>query len=1143
MPDSAGTTDQCDDTGPLSYQQRQIWLADQNAPEIGLYNEACALHLRGPLRLDRLRLALARLVEDNDALRTTFPVRGGELVQAVGSVAVVPLAPVIDITGAPSDSAALDAALSLARARVESPFDTGQGPLMRCFLFRLAEEEHLLVLNVHHLVCDGSSLRLLLRQLAARYVGQARPERRELACYLDFARGQGTVAGEQAADLAYVRDRLADAPSVVELPPDRYRRPVKRYRGRRDAFPVGPATVTSLAALARAADGSRLAVLAATFAGLVYRYTGRTDLVVGTSADPRPERFAETVGIFANLVPMRLRPTGDSTVRQLLDGGCDAAFDAIDFAAVPLEKLVEALRPVRDPSHPQLVQLVCAIWDRDYSRITFGDVDGALVEIPRGRSRFDLMVEHVFDADAWTMFVEYDTDLYEPATVADLVRHYTRVIDAAAADLDASLASLSMLSSAECGAARAGAMQVRDCDGNVLPAGAVGELFRVEPAGGAAEPTPTGQVARRQRDGSVEPLGLASRRVCLGGLGVQLERLEAVILASPGVRRTAVLPPAGPADAPAAFVVLDGSASPAALRARLADRLPGSSLPTITPVPEIPLAPDSTPDAAALRSIGAAGTGACADDGLEQTVLDAWSQLLPTAPVAVDDDFFELGGYSMLAAQLAQDLGDRLGVDVSVRDVFLNPTVRELAAALAEDHPGLLAWRPGTGRAPAGPGEPLTRSPVSVAQLQIYLNERLTLGAADDFNSAFAHRVTGPLDASALRLAFDQAVGQHPCLRACFTITDDMPELHFTATASVQLPIVEVEQLPADERLAEALRLARTGIRERFDIDRPPLLRAMLIRLSPEDHILAYALHHLVTDGVSMAVIHRDLAEAYAAAVEGRPPEFPAAGAHYADYVSWERTWLEGGRAARARAYWRDTLAGASPLDLPTRADGPRADLAVGTCRQVMSADTTRRLAEFSRGRHATPFMAATAALAVVLRRWSGQDDLVVGTLVDNRPPGGWHGTVGCFANLVPLRISCRPDQSFGDLVERVRDVLLGAYEHQYLPFSEIVRATGAARSFARMPIFQTTVQQVRPEVLTLRLAGCSSRPMPANAEVSRFELTLFVTDDPEGLVLDLEYALDLWDAAAVERRAAQLAAVLAAGAGAPSSHIGELPC
>ncbi|MFI7020081.1 condensation domain-containing protein [Streptomyces sp. NPDC050164] len=1137
--------------GPLSFQQRQIWLADQSARASGLYNESCALRLRGPLRLNLLEHVVGILVQRHEALRTTFPLEGGEPVQVIWAPRAIKLSETVVDLSQPPGEVRMDELLSLTQRHVEAPYDLEHGPLLRCSVFRLGVDDHLLLLGVHHIACDGSSLRLLIHELIGLYAELRETatvsDRPAPAGYLDFARTQHDAAGQGAwdAELGEVVDTLAGAPTALELVTDRPRPAVKLHQGRRDAFEVGRGTQEALTRLSSAAGNSRLAALTAAFAALVYRYTGRTDLVIGTGTDPRPARFADTVGAFANIVPLRLNPTGRTVVRELVDHACDAVFDALDHAEIPFEKVVEALKPARDPSHPQLVQLICTIWDRDYSRTTFADLHASLVEIPRSRARFDLLVEHVFDEDAWTMCVEYDTALFEPPIVEQVVRHYTRIIEAAAHNLDAPILSLPMLDPSEEGAAKAAPRSVFDLDGNVLPVGCVGELHELtRGTDGVAVPSGTGASARRTTDGDVETLGLLARRAKLGHLDVQLEYLETVLRGHPAVRDATIVLKEGVEKGPVAYVLPERAAQvdgARRLREYLAARLPRSWIPAVVMSADASPASPHSPSGAAL-SPGTAGTvQTTARTALESVLHDAWSLHLPAERIAPDDDFFALGGHSMLASQLAQEVGRQLGVAVGVRDVFTCPTIHELATELVRRHPHLATGPvPGSAAAP-GVGTPVERSPVSMAQLQIWINEQLTLGAADDFNSAFAHRIRGPLDVAALRDAFQLTVESQPSLRTWFQVKDGTPEQCFADGARVDLPLVLLDQLPVEDRLAEALRIVREASRERFDIGRSPLLRTLLVRLAEEDHILAYTMHHLVTDGVSMGVFHRAVNEGYAAAIQGRAPNLPKPGVHYADYVSRERDWLAG-QGPEAKAYWVENLAGLSELSLPTEARAGRTSPAVRSCTAVVPQAIGQRLARLARDRRATPFMTVTAGLAVVLQRWSGQRDLVVGTLVDNRPFSGLQDVMGCFANFVPLRMTYEPDLTFGELVSRVREVMLGAYEHQQLPFSEIVQAVRAPRSFTRMPLFQTTVQWVSPNQLALSLPGCAVRPVSVTAGVSRYELTLFVTGHPHGLTLDLEYAVDLWDAATIGSRIAQLVAVLDAGTEAPGVRLRDLP-
>ncbi|GAA4463359.1 condensation domain-containing protein [Phytohabitans houttuyneae] len=1095
--------------GPLSFQQRQIWLAEQGAAGTGLYNEVCALRMRGPLVIARLERALEAVVERNDALRTTFPLRDGEPVQAVSNPYRISLASdLIDLSHLPEPARHSELS-ALAKRRAEAPFDVADGPLTRFWLLRLGPDDHVLLLAMHHIVCDGPSLRLVLRHLAESYSEGPTTERALPARYLDFARAQRATEQADAwdAELAYWRENLAGAPTVAELPPDHPRPPRRGHAGRRDEHRVDDRTRGALATLTASAGGSRLAVLTSLFAALVYRYAGRTDVLVGTGTDPRPVRHSETVGLFANLVPLRLRTGGALTVRALLDGACDAVFDALDHAFVPFEKVVEVAAPSRDPSHPPLVQLVCTVWDRDYARVDFGDVEATVIEIPRTRARFDLMVEHVFDGDGWTMWAEYDTGLFEPATVDRMMRHYARLVREAAADPGATVASLRMLERSEVDAVRDASRLVLDRDGNVTPVGAVGELHERVPGG---VPVATGRAARRCAGGGVEDLGLLSRRIRLGQLDTQLEELEALAREHPAVREATVDLGGG---RPVLYVTPEDPARPASaagVRSFLESRLPRAQIPAIATAAPLDGARPVPPPLSTL----------------ERLIAGVWEKLLSRPGIAADDDFFAIGGRSMVAAHAAQQLSEQLGVAVGVRDIFVNPTVRDLAATLAAASPTVRSAREVPAAIPSA-----ERAPASMAQLQIWLNEQWTLGAADDFNSAFAHRVRGPLDVAALHTALRDTVARHPSLRTGFEVVDDLPEQRVAAEAEVELPLVALDHVPPPRRPAEALRLAREAAARRFDIATPPLLRALLIRIGADDHVLAYTLHHLVTDGVSMGVFHRELSARYAAAVAGRHPTAEPAGGLYAEYVSWEREWLDSAAAGAAREYWRRRLDGMAELRVPPTKGADRANLAVASCRRSVPAEVTRGLVELSRDCRATTFMTVTAAWSRVLGRWSGQRDVVLGTLVDNRPSEALRATIGCFANFVPLRIDAGDGGTFPELVRHVRDVLLGAYEHQHLPFSDIVRVSRARRSYTRMPVFQTTVQWVHPTQQALELAGCATEPWRVTADVSRYELTLFVTEGDRELVLDLEYATDLWDRDTVDARLDELVQLLTGAA------------
>jgi hypothetical protein len=1149
MPDAGPAGRPVLSTAPLTFQQEQLWLVEQaggGAP----YNEIWALRMAGHLDITALARSLDLLADRHESLRTTFEMVNAEPVQTVRPRTRPVLAPQTrDFSGLAPERR--DEALrQFMRRFAADPFDLAAGPLMRCCLGRLDTEDHVLLLCVHHIVCDGQSLRVLLSDLQAAYgefsLGRTPRLAPVPARYAEFARRQRALPGTGAwnAALAYWNTELAGAPTVLDLSPDEPRPPVKSYGGRRDSYGVEQVTGRSLARLAQRASGSRMAALLATFAALVYRYTGRRDMLVGTGTDGRPGRaFDGTVGFFANILPVRLRlADGSAPLQQVVDSACDSLFDALDHRAVPFEKLVELAKPDRDPGHTPLIQVICTIWEPGPVRMSFGDLDVALVDAPRDRARFDFMVEHVITPDGWNMQVEYDTALFRPAQVGAMMRHYQRIIDAAAADPGQQVAAVEMLDTAEYAVLSGGDHVVLDRDQNVVPSGASGELWH-RGQGQAGEPArvPTGEVARKATDGAVARLGQVQRRLRLGPYVAQLERVEAVLREHGQVQDVAVRAQPGGERRLTAYVVAgDGYASADRdLSAFAASRLPRYLVPaSILTVDSLADVGDGVPSAGPAGA-GPPASGAADDPALEQMLESTWREVLGIDRIDPDDDFFALGGHSMLASQVAARVTEATGTEVPLLAIFEHPTIRELAAELS-----------GRYRRGATPVRHVTQDPpdrgpsaaeLSMAQLGIWVNAQLTLGAEEDFNAALAHRLTGRLDASALEQAFQACVARQPSLRASFHALGDDPVQRFDDAPRVPLVIVDLSDLMPRERLAEAELRARQEARRPFEPDKPPLLRAVLFRLGPEDHILMYAMHHLVTDGISVAVFHRDLAELYAAITERRPPSLPPLRAHYADYIAEERRWLDSAEAERARDGWARQLSGYRELVLPTAAGRQRTSLAVGTHRRDLSREAAAAVADLARRCHATAFMVVSAGLAVVLRDWSGQDDLVVGTQVENRPRAEFNDVMGCFVNVVPLRVDCAHDPTFETMVRRLRDVLVGAYQQQRLPFADVVRAAGARRSYSRMPLLQVTTQWVQPEQLDLRLGGCAAEQVRVTLGISRYELTLFTTPQAGTLSLEFEHARDLWDQHTIDARLGQLVRVLEAGSMDPGIRLAGL--
>ncbi|WP_329430734.1 condensation domain-containing protein [Streptosporangium sp. NBC_01495] len=1179
-------------TAPLSYLQEQLWFVEQDDPGNGSYNELKVLVLDGALDAARLGRALDQVVTRHDVLRTTFVYQGAEPVQAVWD-----RGPVLREAAVGGEQALME----YAREVAEAPYDLASGPLLRASLVTLGAGRQALVLGVHHIISDGFSMNLLLDELDAAYrgelpggprgvsqggsPGESRPGSRDEswsgshdapqsgprdespggeppggepsgeapAQYGDFARWQREqfAGGRLAADVDHWRRELDGAPTVLELPADRPRPRRRASAGRRERFPLDPGLTGPLGEVAERVGGTVFTVLLAAFAATLYRYTGRGDMVLGTGAPGRPGReFDGALGFFANIVPVRLRPAGETPFTDLADAVSEAAFDAFDHQYVPFEKLVEFLQPERDAGHTPLVQVVFTMWDAGAAERSIGGVPAAEVEVTRGRSRFDVAVEAVRRGDRVDLFVEYDDALFDEATIARVMRHYDRVLRAVADDPAQPLADIPMITPEERATLTQGDMTVLDHDGNVLPAGAVGQLVRRSGEGGAG---PTGRLAIRRPDGRVVERGREDRLVGIGPFQVQLEDVEEVLRAHPAVRDAAVVAVEGGAGRELVAYTVAGP-PPDALRATLVERLPQYMVPAvIVPVDHIPRAEDGRVETGRLPDAGER------DERTELPALEAalcviWARVMNLDEVEPDDDFFALGGHSMLAARLVREIASVLAVRVPLMALFENCTPADLADHMAAKHPALEHTLGDAGRAgragrtvPAGKaweageierdGEEPDTSALSTAQLQIWINEQLAGGDARDFIAAVTYRVRGPLDVAALRGAFDALVARHENLRARVALVGDVPVLRFDPGVRVELPVTDLTGLPGDERVREAARRTARDADRGFDLSTAPLVRAVLYRLGEDDHVLALVQHHLVTDGVSIGLLVGELGRLYSE----RDAAPAAPHLRFADYVAWEQAWLGGPEAAASERFWRERLREAPELVLPRTRDGRREGRDTEMIAHRLPHAESRRLLALARQSRATPYMLVTAAFAAMLAQWGGQDDVVIGTTADNRPLPGLEGVVGCFVNMVALRVDCGGDPTFAELTGRVRRTVLEAYAHQSTPFNEVVRALRIHPDPRRMPLFQVTSDWAGDGPAIPELAGCEVGFDYVHTRANRYELEMYAGMAGERVVLDLEYAVELWDRKEVEERLERVAALLTRAVVEPETRISEL--
>ncbi|MFL5385853.1 MAG: amino acid adenylation domain-containing protein [Longimicrobiaceae bacterium] len=669
--------------------------------------------------------------------------------------------------------------------------------------------------------------------------------------------------------------------------------------------------------------------------------------------------------------------------------------------------------------------------------------------------------------------------------------------------------------------------------------GLTAERFVPDPFGAApgARLYRSGDRVRWKADGTLEYLGRIDQQVKLRGFRIELGEIEAALLDSPLVREAVVMV-RGEGDERhlVGWVVPEAGAAPGTreLREAVSRRLPEYMVPAAFVVLEkLPLTNNGKVDRRALPEPDAAfddfaGEQVAPRTPVEEVLAGIWAEVLKVERVGVHDDFFALGGHSLRATQVVSRAQEALGVEVPLRTLFEESTVAGLAAAVER------TLQAGKGSA-AGPIVPVGREgplPVSFSQQRVWFLEKMDPGSAT-YNLPAALRLTGALDADALGRALNELVRRHEALRSTFGEAEDEPVQRVSAPCDVALPIEPVTPDTLAARLSEEAR-------KPFDLEEGPFFRAHLFRLGEEEHALLLCTHHLASDGWSQGVLLSELSTLYGAYAAGQEPALPEPPVQFADFAAWQREHVSGDRLARQLAWWREHLAGApAVLEFPTDRPRPAVQSFRGAAEPVhFPAELTEQLRALSRREGATLFMTLLAGWQLLLSRYSGQADVVVGAPIAGRTRPEVEGVVGFFANTLALRGDLSGDPSFRGLLARVRESMLGAYAHQELPFDHLVEALAPGRSLSHAPVFQVVLGLESSPARVGALGAVRAEPIEVPLGTSKFDLSLLLQDGEGGIEGTLGYSTDLFDAATVRRLLGHLTAVLEEAAAAPERRV-----
>ncbi|HEY3566790.1 MAG TPA: condensation domain-containing protein, partial [Thermoanaerobaculia bacterium] len=660
----------------------------------------------------------------------------------------------------------------------------------------------------------------------------------------------------------------------------------------------------------------------------------------------------------------------------------------------------------------------------------------------------------------------------------------------------------------------------------------------------------TGDLARWLPGGEIEYIGRGDQQVKIRGQRIELAEVETALARHPALRQAAVAvrgSGSGSRRLVGYAVFREGAAAePAELRAFLAESLPDAMIPSAwVTLDHLPLTPSGKVDRRALPAPEAEGgddASRAPRDPAEELMAAIWGEVLGIRRLGIHDDFFELGGHSLLATQVMSRVREAFGVEIPLRRLFEGPTVAELAkaveAALAAGAPAPDGPIPRASRMPED-----ARLPLSFAQERLWFLDRLRPGETL-YNLPLVLRLEGELDAAALAAAFGGVVARHEALRTVFAERDGEPVQVILPLGPWELPAVDLSGLPAEAREREAARLRQSEAARPFDLSRGPLLRTVLLRLSPGRHDLLMTLHHIVSDGWSMGVLVREMGALYAAALDGRPSPLPELAVQYADFALWQRRWLTGEALERHTGYWRERLRGL-PADIELPADRPRPAVPShrgAEHRFALGAGTVAALEALARREGTTPFMVLAASMLALLSRLSGRDDLAIGTPIANRNRAETEGLIGFFVNTLVLRANTSAAAAFHDLLLQVRETTLGAYAHQDLPFEKLIEELQPERDPARTPFFQVLLALQNAPLPAAELPGLTLAGSEPPSREAKFDLTLALVPAAGGITAAIEYATDLFDPPSMIRFAGQWRELLDAALAAPEAPLASLP-
>ncbi|WP_068501316.1 non-ribosomal peptide synthetase [Paenibacillus kribbensis] len=1104
----------------LTPEQKQLWFASvSDRSDSQSLHETALLRFRGPLQQQAFNQAVQTVVNRHEALHTFMSGDGETQVIAPVMKAEVPLH---DFTSHHPDEQEQHILAWMIKDS-ETPFAMTPGePLFRIHLLKISDEEHLSVFTFHHFIADGWSIGVFIQELEQIYSALVRqadyslPEPVPFRNYVIWQQDQLKAGKEEA--LAFWSAMLDKQQPVLHLPSPVRGIQIPSSRGSRHTVMLEAPLVKQLRSASIKLGSSLFVTLLSAFQIFLHRLTGQQEVTVGvpTAGQSHMDAFS-LIGNCVNLLPMISEVRPDATFTEHVQ---------------TVKKRMNELDSIQKYSFAGLAQLglrhlpvINAVFnmDRPIPRFQFHGLEAELVENEVSFSKYELFLNVTETQKQLRLDFDYNSDLFQQNMLEAWSGYFLNLLHSLVEEEGARVSALSLLRAPENEQLRAVWAANTDANGNYLcvldaykhlaPVGTAGEVYQASAAGLLGT---TREWVYVENDGKLRHIGNLNRSIHIRGHQVNLEQLEKHLLQIFQLESCVITPQtdeAGKVSYITAYVVANASKpwEEGALKKAAIEILPDYTQPRFwIPMDHIPLLLDGQPDLQALPERGQASVFTKTDavsknHVVEDQLVNIWMDVLNVTDISDDDNFFQLGGDSLKATVILSRVNKELGVHIPLSHIFELQTIGDLATYIAS----------GTKKTykPIVSVKSQAFYPVSSSQKRMYVLEQLGAGTA--YHVPGQLFIEGDLEVPRFIEAVREVILRHESFRTYFDLEDGEVVQKVRDTIPFDIPYTRISK--------EEAKQVRTLFVQPFHLGTAPLFRAELYEFIEGGFNLLVDMHHIVSDGFSMAVLLDEIIQRY----QGR--QLANIQLHYKDFVAWQKQQITDDALQAHESYWLQTLNGELPvLNMPTDFSRPQAQSFEGDSLTVtLESKLTSRLYKLAQDTESTIFMVLLAAYNVLLGKYSGQEDIIVGTPVAGRRHVDTQAMIGMFVNTLVLRNQPQASLTFQSFLQEVKKNSLLALEHQEYPFDELVDKLELVRDVSRNPVFDTifSLQNVGTDVL--ETGGIRFKPEEFNAGISKVDFSLHVTEEKERLSFTLEYGTKLFKPETIRRLAEHYVRIL----------------